>query len=200
MNQIKISGIIDSPIEFDYEFMHEKFYTFTLCSERASGAVDTLTCTVPEHLIENFSTGDVVSIVGEIRTRNYRANGKSHLDIRIFVKELSVCEEGCDSNEVELIGFVVKEPVNRITPSGRCITDLMIAVNRPYGKSDYIPCIMWGRNAKWAANLPVGKEVTIYGRFQSREYKKVVNDEIETRTAYEVSGSYIGESEDEENG
>ena len=201
MNQIKIRGEITSPIEFDYQFgKWEKFYKFMLSSKRLSGIVDVLPCYVPEHLIENFNTGDVVSIVGEIRTRNVTIDGKRHLNVFIFVKELSACEEECDKNEVELTGFVVEKPIHRCTPSGRNITDLMLASQRPYGKSDYIPCIVWGRNADWAEDLPVGKKVSIYGRLQSREYQKVIGDTTETRVAYEVSGSYIGESEDEENG
>lgn len=200
MNQIKISGIIYSPIEFEYSYMHENFFRFTIESERNSGESDILICRVPEHLIENFSTGDVVSVVGEIRTRNVTIDGKRHLNVFIFVKELSACEDECDKNEVELTGFIVKKPIHRCTPSGRNITDLMLASQRPYGKSDYIPCIVWGRNADWAEDLPVGKKVMLYGRFQSREYQKVIGDVTKTRTAFEVSGSYIGESEDKANG
>ena len=199
MNQIKVSGIIDSPIEFDYEFMHEKFFKFMISSERTSSITDVLPCYVPEHLIENFNTGDVVSIIGEIRTRYYKNNRKRHVELRIFVKEISAFE-GCDSNEVEIIGFIAKKPVRRCIPSGRMITDLTIAINRTYGKSDYLPCIVWGRNADWAEDLPVGKKVSIFGRLQSREYQKFIDGVAETRTAYEVSGSYIGESEDKENG
>lgn len=199
MNQIKISGIITRPIEFDYKYKHEKFYKFMLRSARKSGAVDTLPCCIPEHLIDKFSTGDAVSIVGEIRTRNYRENGKSHLEIKIFVKEIFDYEEEHDANEVELIGFIVKKPNHRNTPNGFNITDLLIAVNRTYDKSDYLPCIVWGRNADWAEDLSVGKEVMLYGRFQSREYQKVIDGVEETRTAYEVSGFYIGESEENEN-
>ena len=198
MNQIKIRGVITSPIEFDYQFgKWEKFYKFMLSSKRLSGIVDVLPCCVSERLIGHFSTGDVVSIVGEIRTRNV----KSHLEIKIFVKEISACNDDAeDYNEVELIGYIVKEPCCRSTPLGRRITDFIIATNRTYGISDYLPCIVWGRNADWAEDLPVGKEVTLYGRLQSREYQKVIGDTTETRVAYEVSGSYIGESEDEENG
>lgn len=195
MNQIKISGIITSPIEFDYKYKHEKFYKFMLRSARKSGVVDTLPCCVPGHLIDNFSTGDVVSIVGEIRTRNV----SRHLEIKIFVKEISACNDAEDYNEVELIGFIVKKPNHRNTPNGFNITDLLIAVNRTYGKSYYFPCIVWGRNADWAEDLSVGKEVMLYGRFQSREYQKVIDGVEETRTAYEVSGFYIGESEENEN-
>ena len=198
MNQIKIRGVITSPIEFDYQFgKWEKFYKFMLSSKRLSGIVDVLPCCVSERLISNFSAGDVVSIVGEIRTRNVNR----HLEIKIFVKEISACDDDAeDYNEVKLVGYIVKESCCRSTPYGRHITDLLIAVNRTYGSTDYLPCIVWGRNADWAEGLPVGKEVTLYGRLQSREYQKVIGDTTETRVAYEVSGSYIGESEDEENG
>ena len=201
MNQIKIRGEITSPIEFDYQFGKcENFYKFMLSSKRLSGIVDVLPCCVPEHLIENFNTGDVVSIIGQIRTRNVKVNGKMKLDINIFVYEISVCEEEYYMNEVEITGFITKTPIHRCTPLGRRITDLMIAVKRAYDNTDYLPCIVWGRNADWAEDLPVGKKVSIYGRLQSREYQKVIGDTTETRVAYEVSGSYIGESEDEENG
>ena len=198
MNQIKIRGVITSPIEFDYQFgKWEKFYKFMLSSKRLSGIVDVLPCCVSERLIGHFSTGDVVSIVGEIRTRNVNR----HLEIKIFVKEISTCDDDAeDYNDVKLEGYIVKESCYRSTPLGRRITDFIIATNRTYGVSDYLPCIVWGRNADWAEDLPVGKKVSIYGRLQSREYQKVIGDTTETRVAYEVSGSYIGESEDEENG
>ena len=194
MNQIKIRGIITSPIEFDYRFgKWEKFYKFMLSSKRLSGIVDVLPCCVSERLISNFSTGDVVSIVGEIRTRNVNR----HLEIKIFVKEISACNVDVeDYNDVKLVGYIVKESCCRSTPLGRRITDFIIATNRTYGISDYLPCIAWGRNADWAEGLPVGKEVTLYGRLQSREYQKVIGDTTETRTAYEVSCSYIGEREE----
>ena len=198
MNQIKIRGVITSPIEFDYRFgKWEKFYKFMLSSKRLSGIVDVLPCCVSERLIGHFGTGDVVSIVGEIRTRNV----KSHLEIKIFVKEISACDDDAeDYNDVKLEGYIVKESCCRSTRYGRRITDLLIAVNRAYDNTDYLPCIVWGRNADWAEDLPIGKKVSIYGRLQSREYQKVIGDTTETRVAYEVSGSYIGESEDEENG
>ena len=198
MNQIKIRGVITSPIEFDYQFgKWEKFYKFMLSSKRLSGIVDVLPCCVSERLISNFSTGDVVSIVGEIRTRNVNR----HLEIKIFVKEISACDDDAeDYNDVKLKGYIVKESCCRSTPSGRRITDFIIAANRTYGVSDYLPCIAWGRNADFVQDLPIGKKVNLIGRIQSREYQKVIDGVEETKTAYEVSGSYIGESEDKENG
>ena len=130
MNQIKIRGVITSPIEFDYRFgKWEKFYKFMLSSKRLSGIVDVLPCCVSERLISNFSAGDVVSIVGEIRTRNVNR----HLEIKIFVKEISACDDDAeDYNEVELKGYIVKESCCRSTPLGRRITDFIIATNRTW--------------------------------------------------------------------
>ena len=187
MNKIRLDGKVATEPEFSHECKGEKFYKLFLEVQRKSEVVDTLPCLVPEVFLKDVEVGECVGINGEIRTRNNHSEGKSKLEIYVFV--LGVDDyEGHDINYVELEGYVCKVPTYRETPLGREIADLTIASNRPYGKSDYIPCIVWGRNALIASDIPVGEKVVLSGRLQSREYVKMLDDETrETRVAYELS-------------
>ena len=191
MNKIRLDGKIATEPEFSHECKGEKFYKLFLEVHRKSEVVDTLPCMVPEVFLKDVEVGECVGINGEIRTRNNHSEGKSKLEIYVFV--LGVDDyEGHDINYVELEGYVCKVPTYRETPLGREIADLTIASNRPYGKSDYIPCIAWGRNAVRMAEIWVGTPISVVGRLQSRIYiKKLDNGETEERTAYELSASRI---------
>ena len=197
MNKIVLAGLVTEEPIFSHEVHGEKFYRFYLSSSRQSGYCDVLMCTVPEIIKNGINEGNMVKVLGEIRTRNVHENDKNHLEITVFVKEVLLYEE--DENNVELDGFICKEPTYRETPFGRQITDLMVASNREYFKSDYIPCIAWGRNAIRASEFNVGTRVKVLGRLQSREYKKKIDDETyEIRTAYELSASMVDVVEESE--
>lgn len=193
MNSIVVSGKVKSAPTLSHECKNEKFYSFQLATERLSGAMDILNCLVSEVYVDDIFVDDSLTIVGEVRTQNRHENGKSKLDVFVFVKEVQAypCH---DDNEVDLVGYIVKPPVYRKTPLGREICDLIVASNRQYGKSDYIPCICWGRGAKRASQFVVGSNITLKGRLQSREYTKVLdNGTSETRVAYELSIKTISE-------
>lgn len=186
MNKIYLQGIV-SELEFSHEYKGEKFYSFSLSSNRLSGYADKLPCIVPEVNLPYIYEGQTVGICGEVRTRNVEVDGKWHLEIYVFVKETGSCGED-NINYVELQGFICKQPNLRETPLGRTICDVFIAVNRMGDRSDYIPCIFWGRQAVRAAEMEIGKEISITGRLQSREYvKQNIFGECETKTAYELS-------------
>ena len=197
MNKIVLAGLVTEEPIFSHEVHGEKFYRFRLLSSRQSGNCDILMCTVPEIIKNGINEGNMVKVLGEIRTRNVHEDDKNHLEVTVFVKEVLPYEE--DENNVELYGFICKEPTYRVTPFGRQITDLMVASNREYFKSDYIPCIAWGRNAIRASEFNVGTRVKVLGRLQSREYKKKIDDETyEVRTAYELSAYMIDVVEESE--
>ena len=197
MNKIVLAGLVTEEPTFSHEVHGEKFYRFYLSSSRQSGYCDVLMCTVPEIIKNGISEGNKVNVFGEIRTRNVHEADKNHLEVTVFVKEVLSYEE--DENNVELYGFICKEPTYRETPFGRQITDLIVASNREYFKSDYIPCIAWGRNAIRASEFNVGTRVKVLGRLQSREYKKKIDDGIyEARTAYELSAYMIDVVEESE--
>ena len=204
MNKIVLAGLVTEEPIFSHDVHGEKFYRFCLSSSRQSGYCDVLMCTVPEIIKNGINEGNMVKVLGEIRTRNVHEDDKSHLEVTVFVKEVLLYEK--DENNVELDGFICKEPVYRETPFGRQITDLIVASNRERNyKSDYIPCIAWGRNAIRTSEFNVGTRVKVSGRLQSREYNKKIDDETyEVRTAYELSASMIdvveeSEVEDENN-
>ena len=197
MNKIVLAGLVTEEPKFSHEVHGEKFYRFRLLSSRKSGNCDVLVCIVPEIIKNGINEGNMVKVFGEIRTRNVHEDDKNHLEITVFVKEVLLYEE--DENNVELDGFICKEPTYRETPFGRQITDLMVASNREYFKSDYIPCIAWGRNAIRASEFNVGTRVKVLGRLQSREYKKKIDDgTYEVRTAYELSSYMIDVVEESE--
>lgn len=193
-NYIVLVGKITSEKVFSHEVYGESFYIFNLEIPRLSGTADTIPVTISERLIANFDLeiGREVEVEGQFRSYNTYENQRSRLVLTVFAKDIKDFEEieGQEkvSNEVVLTGYICKKPIYRKTPFGREISDLLLAVNRAYNKSDYIPCIAWGRNARFCENMEVGTEVKIMGRVQSRMYEKKHEDgTIEPRVAYEVS-------------
>ena len=196
-NQVSIVGEIVSDFRYSHEVYGEGFYMVDISVRRLSDFVDYIPVMVSERLInvnEDYM-GQFVYIGGQFRSFNRHEEHKNRLVLSVFARELELLENGCDddaSNEIFLDGYICKESVYRKTPLGREIADLLIAVNRSYGKSDYIPCICWGRNARFASGFEVGTHVQIWGRIQSREYvKKLSETQVEQRVAYEVSVSKI---------
>ena len=195
-NYVRITGYVDKFI-YNHTAYDERFYSSFVHSQRRSGTVDDIPVIASEYLVKKDDLdGKYVEIDGEFRSMNMEVEGKSKLILQLFVKNIRIVktkESADDENEIILDGFLVKNPIYRVTPNGRQIADMMIAVNRPFGRSDYIPCICWGGSAKWAKKLEVGTEISIQGRIQSREYvKRLSEDESEIRTAYEVSIGKIG--------
>lgn len=194
MNKIFLSGIITGQPELSHEVFGEKFYRFYIASSRKSGIHDVIPCIISEIIMNNIKVGENIKIYGEIRTRNVSNDEKRHLEVYAFVNE--ILEYGAeDENFVEINGFVCKEGILRDTPLGRQVADIIIASNRERNfKSDYIPCIAWGRNAVKSSIIKVGTEVNIFGRLQSREYTKKFDDGTEEiRIAYEVSSISVNE-------
>lgn len=191
-NQAEVTGVIDSDFVFNHEIYGEKFYTFTIKIPRLSGTFDSIRIMISERLILDgeYNISDTVTINGQFRSYNSYENGENRLLLTVFAKDIFHADEDSvkNPNALYLDGYICKEPVYRTTPFGREITDILIAVNRSYNKSDYIPIIAWGRNARFAKNLNVGDNVKIWGRIQSRNYqKRISEDETVTKTAYEVS-------------
>lgn len=196
-NQVIIAGEIVSGFTFSHEVYGEGFYMVEVAVNRLSSNADYLPVMVSERLIdvhENYE-GEYVCIVGQFRSYNRHEEKKNRLVLSVFAREISFTDEpseGTKSNQIFLDGYICKEPIYRKTPLGREIADLLIAVNRSYGKSDYIPSICWGRNARYASGFAVGTHIQLWGRIQSREYVKKLNEfEAEKRIAYEVSVSKI---------
>ena len=188
-NKVYVYGEIVGYAEFSHEIYGEKFYNMTLKVERLSDVCDYIPITISEIILDekNIKVGDMVAIKGQFRSYNKYVDGKSKLVLTVFVREIVPKIENYPTNIIELTGYVCKTPVYRLTPFNKEICDVLLAVNRDYNKSDYIPCIVWGRNARFAKNINVGEKVCINGRIQSREYDK----ELEKRVAYEVSVSNI---------
>ena len=190
-NIAELCGIVMSELEFSHKTYGEVFYTFVLGVQRRSGYVDELNVMVSERLIYDNPPhrNQFLEIKGQIRTYNEIAEGKNKLNVVVFAREIYLCEDfGYYENYIYLEGFLCKIPIRRTSPLGRDICDMMVAVNRMYNKSDYIPCIAWGRNAGYGEQLAVGTRLLLEGRLQSREYKKKLEDGIvETRKAFEVS-------------
>lgn len=205
-NSVYISGVIAEEFCYSHDVYGEKFYTSIVDVERKSGVIDKVPIMVSERLADVgpllIGDGDVtykwvgerVYIYGQFRSFNKHDGNRNHLILHLFAREFFCIDDiGQDENSIELDGFICKEPIYRDTPNKREICDILLAVNRPYGKSDYIPCICWGRNARFASGLEVGTRLKVQGRIQSREYTKKLSDtESETRTAYEVSLSRLG--------
>ncbi len=192
-------GEIASEFEFSHEVFGEGFYMLELLVKRLSDSFDRIPVMISERLIDVTKDyrGEFIQISGQFRSYNRHEEKKNRLVLSVFAREAVFAEATDDkikSNQIFLDGFICKPPVYRKTPLGREIADMLVAVNRPYGKSDYIPCISWGRNARFAANFEVGSRVQIWGRIQSREYvKRLEDDRTEKRTAYEVSVSKLEE-------
>ena len=190
-NIAELCGIVMSELEFSHKTYGEVFYTFVLGVQRRSGYVDELNVMVSERLIYDNPPrrNQFLEIKGQIRTYNEMAGGKNKLNVVVFAREIYLCEDfGYYENYIYLEGYLCKIPIRRTSPLGRDICDMMVAVNRMYNKSDYIPCIAWGRNAGYGEQLAVGTRLLLEGRMQSREYKKKLEDgTVETRKAFEVS-------------
>lgn len=206
-NNITLAGVVEREPEYSHEVLGEGFYVFMLKCSRTSGNKDTLPVMISDRLVDirEIKVGQVVTVSGQIRSFNRHIDDvKSKLILSVFARELEILAQDATElpfeeniNTVILDGFVCKPPVYRCTPKGREIADVLIAVNRMYGKADYIPCITWGRNARYAGNLDVGTRIDVEGRLQSREYTKKLDDGTEEiRTAYEISVSRIEESEE----
>lgn len=196
-NQVTILGEIVSDFTFSHEVYGEGFYMVNVSVNRLSNFVDYIPVMISERLVDvkQDCTGRYVEINGQFRSFNRHEEHKNRLVLSVFAREIEFLEEASEAdatNQIFLDGYICKDAIYRKTPLGREIADLLVAVNRSYGKSDYIPCICWGRNARFASGFEVGSHVQIWGRIQSREYVKKINEnEVEQRVAYEVSVSKI---------
>ena len=193
-NSIHLRGHVCQPLQFGHELFGEQFFVTTLRVPRLSGAEDFLPITLSERLLidEPIAAGSILCLDGQLRSFNKVVEGSGRLLITAFAQRLLPEEDEENPNRVQLTGALCKAPSYRTTPFGREIADLMLAVNRSYGKSDYIPCITWGRTARYAANLKIGDKVQLVGRFQSRNYQKQLPDgTILNKVAYEVSVSRL---------
>lgn len=189
-NKVHLEGKILSLPRLSHQVFDENFYEIDLEVPRLSQSVDIIPITISEKLLNenNFNVGKIVAINGQFRSYNKQIDGKSKLVLTVFVRELTEPKYDNNTNTIELIGFICKEPIYRTTPFKREICDVLVAVNRAYNKSDYLPCIAWGRNARFAKNLEVGEKISLLGRIQSREYeKKLENGQSQTKVAYEIS-------------
>ena len=197
-NQVTIAGEVVSEFTFSHEVYGEHFYIVNIAVCRLSNSYDVIPVMVSERLIDVTSDyrGCVLQVSGQFRSYNRHEENRNRLVLSVFAREAVLAsqedEDEQNPNHIFLDGYVCKHPVYRKTPLGREIADVLLAVNRPYGKSDYIPCICWGRNARFASTFEVGTHVQIWGRIQSRDYvKKLSETQVEQRTAYEVSVSKI---------
>ena len=196
-NQVVIMGEIVSDFTFSHEIFGEGFYMVDVSVERLSDSIDIIPLMVSERLLDvrGDYKGMYIVVNGQFRSYNRHEERKNKLVLSVFAREIDFVEEigeNTKSNQIFLYGYICKEPIYRKTPLGREIADLLLAVNRPYGKSDYIPCICWGRNARFASNFEVGARCAVWGRIQSREYmKKISEEQLEKRVAYEVSVSKL---------
>jgi primosomal replication protein N len=196
-NQVTIMGEVAGQFEFSHEVFGEGFYMVDVLVRRLSNSEDRIPLMISERLIDVSQdyTGEYIMANGQFRSYNRHEEQKNRLILSVFVREVEFIDEepdGAKTNTILLDGYICKPPIYRKTPLGREIADLLLAVNRPYGKSDYIPCICWGRNARYASAFEVGEHVQVLGRIQSREYvKKLSEIETEKRVAYEVSVSKL---------
>ncbi|SNS04945.1 Single-strand binding protein family protein [Anaerovirgula multivorans] len=202
-NTVTLVGKILGEREFSHEIYGEGFYLYTIEIPRLSDSSDHLPLTVSERLLVDLQLkdGDYVNVEGQLRSYNKFINGNNKLVLTIFVRDIVKTdeEEVKNPNQIYLDGFICKQPIYRETPFGREITDLLVAVNRSYNKSDYIPCIAWGRNARFSSKLDVGNRIRIWGRIQSRQYQKKLGDGTAiNRVAYEVSISKMEKVDEEE--
>ena len=201
-NQVTIMGEVVSGFTFSHEVFGEGFYMVDVSVKRLSNSRDLIPVMISERLIDVTQdyTGEFLMVTGQFRSYNRHEEQKNRLVLSVFAREAEFIDEepdGAKTNTILLDGYICKLPVYRKTPLGREIADLLLAVNRPYGKSDYIPCICWGRNARFASTFQVGEHVQLIGRIQSREYmKKLSETETEKRTATEVSVSKLECCED----
>ncbi len=191
-NTALITGEICSPPVMSHSFKGENFYNMSVKVKRLSDVYDYITVTVQENMVPGLEEGKAVTVSGQYRSYNNYSGVGNKLILTLFANEITDETETENPNTIYLNGFICKQPIYRTTPFGREITDIIVAVNRNFGKSDYIPCIAWGRNAKYAAGLNVGDNIEVWGRIQSRNYKKkITEEEIVEKTAYEVSVTRI---------
>lgn len=194
-NKVSVIGEIVSGFTFSHEVFGEGFYMVDVAVNRLSGQTDIIPLMVSERLLDVHQdySRRTVEVCGQFRSYNRHEGIKNRLLLYIFAREINFIEEFTDytkTNQIFLDGYICKHPIYRKTPLGREIADVLLAVNRPYGKSDYIPCIAWGRNARFASGIDLGNNLKVWGRVQSREYtKKFSETECEKRIAYEVSVS-----------
>ncbi len=191
-NKVTISGKIISELEFSHEVYGEGFYRMYVEVSRLSDAYDRIPVTISERLIKTpIKKGDYIELEGQFRSYNSYNDSGNKLVLTVFVREFTLLDNSDNMkhlNQVYLNGYICKKPIYRMTPFGREITDVLFAVNRPYNKSDYIPCISWGRNARYSESLSVGDNLKVWGRIQSRKYQKSLESgSVVARTAYEVS-------------
>jgi hypothetical protein len=202
-NNVELVGEIVSDFRFSHEVYGERFYFVDVAVKRMSETIDYLPLLISEYLIDVNTNhiGEIIHVTGQFRSYNRHEEFKNRLVLSVFVREIEFIEEETEemkSNQILLDGYICKDPIYRKTPLGREITDLLVAVNRSYSKSDYIPCICWSRNARHASGLPLGTHLKITGRIQSRDYiKHHSNGEEEERRAYEISASRIEVISDE---
>ncbi len=202
-NQVTVMGEIISGFTYSHEIFGEGFYMVDVRCMRLSESYDIIPVMISERLLDVTAdyTGELICINGQFRSYNRHEERKNKLVLSVFAREvifIDDLEESSKTNQIYLDGYICKEPIYRKTPLGREIADLLLAVNRPYGKSDYIPCICWGRNARFASTFHVGERCAVWGRIQSREYMKKLDEEhVERRTAYEVSVSKLELCEEE---
>lgn len=202
-NRIVAAGRLENSLTLSHEVMNEPFYTGTLLVKRLSGAVDRLPVTIPGKLlaVNEPDYEHLMLMTGQVRSYNKVVEGSGRLMVTLFVQSMTQTRENDTMNKVSLVGVLCKPPIYRSTPFGREICDMMLAVNRAFGKSDYIPCIAWGRNAQYASRFGVGDRVRITGRLQSREYQKLLeNGEYMVRNAYEVSAFTLEAANNEPDG
>ena len=187
-NQVRLRGSLLALPQFSHENHGKSFFRFTLEVERLSGAVDLLPVVAEESLLNSIDLtgGNMLTVIGQMRTHNIRENGTRHLLIFVFATEI-ICEDGAFLNEVIVEGPLCKEPIYRRTPLGREICDVMLAVPRGFRRADYLPCILWGRTAYEVSGCHTRDRIRIDGRLQSRIYTKVTEDGLQERTAYEIS-------------
>lgn len=206
-NQVTVMGEVVSGFSYSHEIFGEGFYMVDVKVQRLSESFDIIPVMVSERLLDvnEDYVGMLICVNGQFRSYNRHEERKNRLVLSVFAREVEFVEEVEESsktNQIYLDGYICKEPIYRKTPLGREIADLLLAVNRPYGKSDYIPCICWGRNARYANHFKVGERCAIWGRIQSREYMKKLDEEhVEKRVAFEVSVSKLelmGEAEKED--
>lgn len=192
-NRIWLEGkVVDEP-KFSHEMFGEGFYNFDIEVMRLSDSKDVLSVTISERIMVgiDFSIGTEIMLEGQLRSYNKIVDGKNKLILTVFARNVTPCtEKSKNPNEIYLDGYICKQPLYRTTPFGREIADVLLAVNRAYNKSDYIPTIAWGRNSRFCKNLQVGDNIRVWGRLQSREYQKKISEtEKVTKVAYEVSVS-----------
>lgn len=197
-NKVYLQGVVLNEPTYSHEVLNEGFYNLNISIPRLSGQSDIIPVTISERLLQtaDIKVGDTIALKGQFRSYNKIEDNKSKLVLTVFVRELCEVDENSNPNIIEIYGYICKSPIYRTTPFNREITDVLMAVNRSYNKSDYIPCITWGRNARFVGELPIGTKLEMVGRIQSREYvKKQEGVDPVSKIAYEISVSKVTQCE-----